>query len=417
MPPPPVRVVTLGESNSDEESPTHNRPWPDVDPFAQGRFERKFLAEGETINFDSLPNLPFFASWFGISERFRTLSVLTHVSNHSSAVQRPLTGAEASAISEMAVHSVRWLAWTNPVSLGLAIAAAAAGRRTFKFPFYKPKMQKFDPNSFPSKMLPILKGPHAAYMWHVTRAFAYMSLVWIPTAIFFKSAASTSFQAHALRDPRLASFIEEARRNAQRQQSRAITGMPYPRGTVPPSQDSQHTSDGAHQDNPRSEEYGSTGHAAQPSTTSPTTYPSWSRNPSAQPAPHRTQDDDSDLFDNDDASPVAPSARASGGQGPSSSSGSSWDRLRQQARSGSLNWERGDSSGQEQGWAQLRQDKTRNTRDSTPKTDSYSYSSDDEEREKRSYEREQAQKEFDALLEAERRGGGGNSGSGRSWPK
>ncbi|KAI0858718.1 hypothetical protein F4860DRAFT_288973 [Xylaria cubensis] len=421
-----------GEGDNDA-APTHNRPWPNIDAFSQGRFERRFLVDGDTIDFDRVPQLQSWAHWFGVSDVFRVLAVLKRVSTHSHGAGRPLTGVEATALGEHAAHSSRYFAWVQPLSFSFAAAVAFSGRRTFKFPLYQPKMVKFDPSCFPTKRAPFLRGASATALWHAVRLVAYMPITWIPTAVIFSSMADNSFGAHVMRDERLAPLVDEIRQNARRVIEQEIlrrrAGTPNPAG-VGSAQDKQQVGDRAHQGGQTPQEYGNPNYQSstafeKPSsaTESPqTAYPSWPQTTSTQPAPYRTQknaspgfgsrrkDEDDDLFEDDDASPVAPSARTR--EVPSSSSGSSWDRIRQQAKSGSPNWEGGDSSGQEKGWAQLRQDKTRNPRDSNPKTDSYSYSNDDEERERRNYEKEQAQKEFDALLEAERNGDG-NSGASR----
>ncbi|KAI0540560.1 hypothetical protein GGR58DRAFT_460019 [Xylaria digitata] len=434
----------FGESDNDD-APTHNQPWPYVNPFTQGRFERTFIEDGETINFDSLPKLQSWASWAGMSDLLRVLTVLKKVEAHSIMAQRRLTGTEARAIGEHSSHSTRYLTWIQPVSCTIALAIAVSKRRTFSFPFYRPKMKQFDPFSFPTKRLRFLKGHPATLMWHAVRFGTYLPFAWIPTTVFFGSMAENSFAAHARRDPRLDGVIQDGRRNyhklqqQQREQLRRQAGFPDPSRTVPPKNPEQ-PGDGAYGDGPTPQSYESTDYAAQPSSAfekpspvteaSRATQPDWARSTATRPAPPKAQtnarqdssplheDDGSGLFDDDDdASPVAPSARRLGaGQRQSSLSGSSWDRIRQQARSGNNNWEKGDSSGEEQGWGQLRQDKTRSPRDSTPKADSYSYTTEDEERERRNYEREQAQKEFDALLEAERHGeSGSGSSSSRGW--
>ncbi|KAI1124739.1 hypothetical protein F5Y10DRAFT_23295 [Nemania abortiva] len=423
-----------GGGDNGDDTPTHNLPWPYVDAISQGRFERKFIADGGTINFDAVPKLQFWASWFGLGDEHRAIRVLSKVRSHSIAASRPLTGPEANAVGEHTVNSLRYFAWIRPITCAIAASLCFAGRRTFKFALYQPKTIKFDPYSFPTKKMPLLKGRYAAAVWHVARFASYYPLVWFPTAIVFGSIAESTFAAHAMRDPRLDGLTESLRQNAQQKKIERQTQMRQ-RARNP-----QQTSHGSYQDSPTSQNYGDTDHATQSSysfertstatETPQTTQPSWPRSTYTQPAPRKVQEDvpssgprhEDDAFDplsddDDDASPVAPSARRPGtGQGSPSSTGSSWDRIRQQARSGTSNWERGDSSGQEQGWAQLRQDKTRNPKDSSPKTDSYSYSSDDEEREKRKYEKEQAQKEFDALVEAERRGDG-SGGNSRSWRK
>ncbi|KAI1166751.1 hypothetical protein F5B18DRAFT_30376 [Nemania serpens] len=423
-----------GSTNDDGSlSPAYHRPWPHVSPESQRRFEQTFLADGETINFDAIPKLPFLLRH---SAATRMRWVLREVAVHSEQVQRPLTGAEANAVSEHSAYSFRYAVLSLPVAVSIAMATTFAGKRTFKFPLYQPKMKRFDPFSFPTKRMPLLKGRMAAGVWHGIRLMTYCYAFLVPTSMVFVSIANTSFREHVKRDPRLISLIEEARRKnrirLREEQLKRRAGIRNPAGTVP--QNPQQMDDGAYQDKPTSEAYGHTDYASQPSRdferpstaaeTSKTTQPSWARSTSTQSPPPRTQndappsydsrqDDDSNPFDDDDddddddASPVASSARRAGsGTGPSSSSGSSWERMRQQARSGTPDWEKGDSSSQGQGWARLRQDKTRNPKDSTPKTDSYSYSGRDEERERRKYEKEQAQKEFDALIAADSRDGG-----------
>ncbi|KAI0105236.1 hypothetical protein GGR51DRAFT_195563 [Nemania sp. FL0031] len=422
--------VSNGDNNNDDYAPTHHPPWPYTsDPFLQGRFERKFIADGGTINFDTLPRLQ---PWFAGGDKFRVVSVLARVGSCSSEAKRPLTSTEAHAVGEHAAYSLRRFAWSEPVSIGIALAVSLAGRRTFKFPIYQPKMIKFYPYSFPTRKWSLLKGRRAVSTWHIIRFVSYLTLTTFPTVVVFGSIADSSFRAHIVRDSRLAGMADDIRQNVQRK--RIEHQMQHRAGARVPPQ----TGPSSYQDSPTPQNYGSSDRATQssysferPTTATEahqSTQPNWPQNTSTQPASRRMQenvrpsesrheDDAFDPFDDDDASPVAPSARRPGmGQGSTSPTSSSWDRIREQAKSGASNWERGDSSGQEKGWAQLRQDKTRNPKDSTPKTDSYSYSGDDEDRERRNYERQQAQNEFDALVEAERRGDG-NSSNSRGWRK
>lgn len=393
--------------NENEATPSHNRPWPHVDPFAQGRFERKYMEDGATINFDTLPRFQSWAHLVGMGEHFRVYSVLKKVSIQSARGQRSLTNTEVNAIGEHTIRSLRYFTWAHPVASAFSGIAVLGGWRTFKFPFYTPKMKRFNPNIFPLKSIPLLSGSWARYAWHSLRFTTYMPVVWIPVYLIFGSISETTFEAHLMRDSRLAELAEDIRRNAKnaliamQQQVRRQGGAPVRRQGGPASQGGE----GVYQDGPAPQSYEGSEYAAQPNGRSRTTAP---------PGPVSHHQEDDDLFgDDDDASPVAPSSRRA--QGPSSSSGSSWDRIRRQTKPGNPNWEAGDSSGQERGWAQLRQDKIRNSVDSTPRTESYSYSNADREREARKYEKEQAQKDFDALLEAERRGDSNDgSGSGNS---
>ncbi|KAI1363398.1 hypothetical protein F5Y08DRAFT_241684 [Xylaria arbuscula] len=391
------------------DEPTHHPPWPYIDPFTQGRLERKCIQDGETLNFDNLPKLQSWSSLFGGSylEKTRVVLVLKRIENNCNTVQRPLTAAEANAIGEHTAHAIRYYSWIQPLSITIALGISYYKRRTFSFPFYRPKMRKFDPYSFPMKQYPLFKGQRAALLWHSMRFFAYLPFAWVPSVFFCASMCDQSFLAHSQRDPRLTSLMREAHQKIQQMvqqkvQERLSQRPGHPAPT--PFQHPQQTGDSGYSDDSPRQSDENAGFSSKPApervTPAPElsrgTQPTWARTSSSE------RDDTDDLFDDDDASPVAASARRQ--EVP----GSSWEYIRQQAKSGT-NWERGDSSGQERGWGQLRQDKTQNSRDPNPKTDSYSYSNDDEERERRNYEKEQAQKEFDALLEAERRGDGSTS--------
>jgi hypothetical protein len=388
----------------DENIPSHNPPWPFVNPFTQGRLERKFLAEGATIDFDKLPKMQWWAPFVGLGDIFRVTNVLVKLELHSRLAHRPLTQPEAEAVAQYAAYTSRAYSWTPVAALGIGAWATIKGRKTFKFPFYKPKMIKFDPNAFPSKTRPIVVGPQATTLWHILRFTCYSALLMLPSTLFFSSYADTTFQAYAARDGRLKGLIEDIRRNVP-EGMRRKTLISHPDRP----QDSEQASDNAYKNS--TQEYGSTASGDTPASW-PSSTPVASSLPRTQRLARtgsggRSDDDHSDLFDDDDddASPVARSARqAEAVRGSSSSSGSSWDRVRQQAMSGSSTWTKGDSSGQEEGWAQLRQDKTRTPKEAKLKADEYSYSKEDEEREARNYEKEKAQKEFDALLEAERHG-------------
>ncbi|KAI1175205.1 hypothetical protein F4777DRAFT_339798 [Nemania sp. FL0916] len=418
------RTSQFGHNNSDDQAvPTHHRPWPLVAAFDQGQFERQFLQEGQTIDFDGIPHYQF---WFR-AERLRVRQVLVSVAKLALESGRPLTGTEANAVGQCCIDAYRWISWSFPLGAYVALGLTLAGRRTFRFPFYTPKSPKFDPHVWPARSVPILKGRQAVFTWHVLRWGAYL----IPATMFggwlFSSMAFTSYQTRLSSDARLNDLLRDARhRLLEHQQQHLKRLMPGSPGSVEmtPPRDPRQLGDSVSQDAPAPPSSGPDDFAAQSSR-------AFGRPGAATPPPHRSMqvDDssnsgsrrgpsDSDLFDldddddDDDASPVAASARRS--EAWRRSSGPvTWDRIRKQAASSeNPDWDRADSSGQERGgWAQLRQDKTRNPKETPPNASGYSYSKHDEERMRRDYEKEQAQKDFDALVEAERRGDGSNKRS------
>ncbi|KAI0138957.1 hypothetical protein F4776DRAFT_617438 [Hypoxylon sp. NC0597] len=427
----------FGDSSPFDQPVSNHPPWPYVVRFQQAQIEKNFFEEGATIHFERLPTLQFWAPFFLVTDSSRVAFVTAKVVGSSKLSRRRLTAEEIDATSEAAAISCRYFPWIQPVSLAVASAITLGTRQTFSFPFYRPEAGKFDPLVFPTKRVPMLRGIRAVYAWHAFRFLCYYPPVLFGSLLFFSSLAETSYEARLLRDPRLKGMMADMRRNSRqlRQQQNSPQGsgagaphpaketpsVPrFPRDQYPSQPESQAAQDYGRDTYTGQSEGSSTEPATSPSRSTTITPPqsSWSRNSQSQAPPSKPQDVrypesdwrspdyDSDLFDDDDASPVsAASRRAEAQQARDTQSGSAWDRIRRQSQSGNTQWTQGDSSGQERGWGQLRQDKTQNPREAQPKTESFAYTKQEEEKETRNYEKEQAQKEFDALLEAERRGG------------
>jgi hypothetical protein len=112
--------------------------------------------------------------------------------------------------------------------------------------------------------------------------------------------------------------------------------------------------------------------------------------PPATPLVEDKWDNQDDVLD--DASPMAPSQRSkTAGYEAPPTSGSAWDRLRKQARSGQGSAPQESKPQGDSAWAAARQG---------PKEE-FTY---DKAEEEKNLAKEQAQKEFDAMLERERRG-------------
>ncbi|KAI1768650.1 hypothetical protein GGR53DRAFT_477875 [Hypoxylon sp. FL1150] len=399
-----------GDSSPYDQTPTTHPHWPNITPVDQAKIERKWFEEGATIHFDRLPKRP--GDW-------NAAYVITSVVKQANAAQRPLTASEIDATSEAAGISTRYMSWIRPLTIASSLFYTFYSRKSYSFAFYRPKASRFDPSVFPAKRIPLFRGQRAVLSWHALRTLTYMPVFMLFYGFFFASLTQTTFEAYIMRDPRL----QAMRRDIKANQQKAVSAQAQQRN--PPIQ-SSNSADRSPQIGER-EPYASNDEA-HPASQSPwtRTIPSqappsqaeggsvpaprsaWNRTAQSQAPPSHPRDDVSDLFDDDDGSPVSASTRRAEAQQARNSQGSStWDRLRQQAQSGSAQWTQGDSSGQERGWGQLRQDKTRNSKEVQRNTEGFAYTKDEEDREQRNYEKERAQKEFDALLEAERRGGSG----------
>ncbi|KAK7935512.1 hypothetical protein PG985_001007 [Apiospora marii] len=411
-----------------------NKPWPRVAPQKQAEIERRFFEPGATIRFDQLPPARGFI-FSTIPQGKRSELVVSNVLSAATAAKRRLNQSEIDALSESANHAVARLSWVYPLGLGLAVAAAANGRKTFRFPFYTPKMKVFDPRAFPHRSFATLTGKSAVWAWHGIRTSAYYPLTWFASLLFLGSMVRTRLLADLASDQRL-SQIKEAvavntQRNAQlrreqRQRQAAQSGPPG--ANQPPdayTAANQHSGQDSWTGIPQSQVLaespglGSPGEPSGPigrSGPSPTRQQGlqgWSGRGGTQEQQGQTSFDEDDLFeDDDDASPVAASTRRSERQRAQTSASqggpaSSWDTIRQQARKESSPFARGDRSKDDSAWGRARQDGARTTRDApqTPPREGYSYNEADEEK---AFAKNQAQNEFDAMLEAERQGRSGS---------
>ncbi|KAK8034664.1 hypothetical protein PG993_009659 [Apiospora rasikravindrae] len=420
-----------------------NKPWPKVARQKQAEIEHRFFEPGATIRFDQLP--PSRGFIFNIlPQSKRSELVVSNVLSAATATNRRLNQSEIDALSESANHAVGRLSWVYPLGLGLAVAAAANGRKTFRFPLYTPKMKNFDHRAFPHRSFATLTGKSATWAWHGIRTAAYFPLTWAASLIFMGSMVRTRLLADLATDQRLSQMKQELvvinQRNSQlRREQReqreqrqgqspqrsphganqlldahsadqpsdqnAWTGTPQSQvpADLPPLGSPQRTAGLSGRSGPPPSRQGLQG----------SYYGGGAQATGTQEQEKRTAFDDDDLFDDDDGSPVAASARRSERQRVQSrasqgDSASSWETVRQQAKKESSPFVKGDRSRDDTLWGRARQDGARTTREasSTPAREDYSYNEADEEK---AYAKDQAQKEFDAMLEAERQGHSGSS--------
>lgn len=298
------------------------------------------------------------------------------------------------------------------------------GRADMKFPFIKPKpIEKYD--VFPLQNLPLLRGNYARYMWHITRGNIYVGMWLFLLNPLFRSVADTRMTVGLYRDPRTHDLTESVKGRIDRlrsnRASEAAGGLKN-KGQPQPQQKTQAQDDNSPQSFYDNQSYGSQNDYAgdsaftdgttdtgllsdknmqqrQVQQTSPNSWSNaqsrMSRSTPAQSQPEQSQQSD---FFVDDASPTA-------GNDPNMAtpqtyerrtSGSAWDRLR------------GVSSQQTSSQPSNRSFGRSNTDQNSSydtKGDSFSFSKDDADRQ---LAKEQAQREFDAMLERERQEAGSN---------
>ncbi|KAF5134586.1 hypothetical protein E5D57_005221 [Metarhizium anisopliae] len=335
---------------------------------------------------------PFYARMRGFG-RTQTLALAeSTVLGLAAGTDRNLSDTETQALTEHFLSSVHnMLAW-KWVMTGLAGYMAYRGRQTMRFPFFKPVITG-------GRFNPATGGPQVRIMWHTARFAAYYGTFWLIGEPIFQGVNFLRQSYSMDKDPRLASLLRDGKK-----QTGEVLGA---------VQDSNSQQYGDAWRPESQQEYSSQINDGYQRPSQPTqaqvqqTWASYRRPEPAQQSP-RGWDAADDI---DDASPVAPSPRSQA-EGAQSYGGSAWDRVRQQAqysprqtRRDQKSWEA--PQGANSAWAS---DTDASAQYRGPRDD-YSYSSADEEK---STAKVQAQREFDALVERERRGADQERGS---WGK
>ncbi|KAK3333791.1 hypothetical protein B0T19DRAFT_419163 [Cercophora scortea] len=368
------------------------------------------------IDFETLPKPPPWAFLFGYSDKWCKSSIMIRVMNFSAMLGRPLEKAETDAVVQYSAQRNRIVSYEPVVWLPTTIFLHNRGYKTFRFPFVTPDPATFNPNVFPSQQMPLWSGQAAHKGWHALRLGAYGFLCHIMISSAFRMCADIRVVKQIERDPTLAALSERILEIGKAR----VQGLPPPpppkhhpavhQGTqsTEPSDD---TSSGFYRpDSDAASSFGAQDEQATPASPAAarsTQQPQQQHRrpwrpqgaappppPPPPPAPSAASEDDDFLFD--DASPVAPSAQRPAPAPTPYTSGSAWERLRQRGRTGGDSGAQDEQTGaQKSSWAERRR------QGSSQPADAYSYSQADQDK---AYAKEQAQREFDAMLERERRG-------------
>ncbi|KAM7198878.1 hypothetical protein V8F20_005945 [Naviculisporaceae sp. PSN 640] len=357
------------------------------------------------VNFDKLPQLPFWAGVAGYSDTWRKSVIGADVKYLSSLAGRPLTEEEANRVGEHSANRCRATTHYTPMWTSATAYLWWKGKDKFRFPFYTPKPGLLEGLS-KRFLSPIgVKMTHAPLIWHTLRLVAYSQVTSWVIAIFFVAGPTAIFAGGIASDKNLQGLNTELAERAKGLQRQRRMGLP-----TAPAEDAQSPiKDDAPA--PITEQWGQTTTESREQPQQPQQpqglwrpqQPARARPPPQQPEPEPRYSDENEDDPFDDASPVAPSARRQNLDASTPVGGSAWTRLRtkafvertrEQANEGFAAPPRTSS------WEERRQQNTPGA--------SYTYSEPREAKDQESTaavrSREQAQKEFDAMLERERRG-------------
>ncbi|EXL59134.1 hypothetical protein FOCG_02474 [Fusarium oxysporum f. sp. radicis-lycopersici 26381] len=336
---------------------------------------------------------PFYASVIGYRRDWNLLVATSRVSGFAATLGRDLEDVEAKAIAEYTLDNIHTNAGLKWLSVALAGYMTYRGRRTWQFPFYKPKLGgRFNPNEatsiFTNKKI---RGAYPRATWHCLRFTAYSAVIMLMIEPAFRAVSFIRTEAAMTNDPRLKQFTKDAAERVKDVMSNpTISRAPFTGRDV-------HKSD---ENDPWASNDSS--NTSSESRYQPTPTQSWDKTQSSTATQQSQQpnDDWSVLDDDDDASPIAASSR---NKPVSSPAGSAWERIRQQSQGSTQQ-----SDYQSRTWAAHSQTGSRQesqsgwgSRSAGSSSDSFSFSKSDEDR---AVAKEQAQDEFDRLVERERKG-------------
>ncbi|RMD44906.1 hypothetical protein DV735_g20, partial [Chaetothyriales sp. CBS 134920] len=327
-----------------------------------------------------------------------------------------LSQTEAEGFAKHSVKRIQYAVMGNLVAVVGAYAVAYRGIKDMKFPFMKPKDAERYTN-FPNRFYPILRGSGARLMWQMTRFNVYALIGLFAAGPVFASMGDVSMMAGLYQDHRTRSVLTKMKEQGGFNRISSNRSRPGQPKAQPQSQISG--DDLSPQDTQQDQGSGYGGAESYPSGDSSFSDASaddqgtlqqataWGQAPEARStqrqerqqaqrpnsSPTPTSSSSSDFFF-DDASPVADNDAA--GANRSRTGGSS------------------DGSG-ESVWSRIRRGNTAaatTTASSAPSPDSSfsnqsSYSSQPlDEDQQQQWQRQKAQREFDAMLEQERKQSG-----------
>lgn len=336
------------------------------------------------INFNELPKLPFWTPLLGKTDADVRIAVTSKVMSGSAAIGRELSQDEKNALAQHYAQLLRTESFNVPLAIGSGYYFYRRSYSSYGFPFFTPKPEKFNPNNFP---LLGWKDKLARAAWHNLRLMSWLAACKFSFGILCLSYAVAQHTKHYSTDPRLQAYRTEYA--ARKINLEPLQRPRQPSNRAAPSTTAWNVPEQSTRDAQDSE-------------------PTWPGTQSPQPESPPASDPDESYAFLDDASPVSPAeSQGAPTQQRGAQGGSAWDRIRSQARGGSSAQGQGSGS-QATAWRRRRDDEI--TSRGAQQGTSYTFSPADEER---AYAKAQAQKEFDAMLEKERRGQ--SDTSGKRW--
>jgi hypothetical protein len=417
-------MVLENASDSTSDDFTDRQPANDNDSYSSSDSQRAFYVEGHKYP----QPMPIFGALFGYNTAFVQKVLQARIQGATNLMHRAPTEEEVDAFAYWTMKQISLASYGGPLGIAVASWRAYQTAPIFRFPFYAPNLEKLNTNVWPTPKMPYLAGGRAVMAWHACRLLAYGfagHFVGNLLGISYSMSVATVGQSQ---DPRLRDFTDSIRKRAIEARKLPTPAQPQPQGQVGaiPEQDTT----AGWQDVSGSTSESPISATTYSSTRSDETVrvPQTDRRSSGRirPLERSTEPVENsqtgmDLFD---TLGNVTQTTASGAEEARAVSRSAWDRVRQRTNVQSSggegsSWTTSDDQAHSEQPRRAGRDRTRhekrNVSLASTTDDSYSYSKSEEDRQ---LAREEAQKEFDARVEQERRGGdfgGDSSNQKRPW--
>lgn len=383
------------ENASDDVPDSFTEDYGSSDTISDSSHPRKQFAI-DTSNFPR--PIPILGELCGYSQKYLAKVIDLRLRNSTAILKRPVTREEAEAISYWTAKQLSITSYGVPLGAAAGAWRTWVTRNTFRFPFYQPDMKSFDTKAFPSPARSFLVGAEATFAWHTTRFLGYAALGQFVGRVLFASYALSVGTVGEVGDSRLKNYTKSMREYLQGAARKRPIG-PLNDASPANTLSTETVPDiGVGRDGDIDSREELRRWESQPSSTE-----------SEAPDYGVKTESNTESFNRyvDDASPT-------GGRGVAvdteSAGGSVWDRIRSQSTSENLRNSSGGSS-----WPSGQEPAQNTGRSAWPK--SRRVTQMEGQAEPTSYvPKEEAQREFDARVERERRGGDFTSdGDQKRW--
>ncbi|KAK4617724.1 hypothetical protein CLAFUW4_12354 [Fulvia fulva] len=165
------------------------------------------ISPGVHVNTQNLPR-----PWMGATPRGLNTAIFEACQQASIIMNRPVRQEEADALAFHFARAVRIGSYGTPIgsAVGAALWYRGFKNGSYRFPGYTPNKERFNPNKFGR-----LQGRNAKYMWHSLRFGAYGIVGVMMGSVLIGSYALTAGSAGRLMDPRLKELKEKIIANSK----------------------------------------------------------------------------------------------------------------------------------------------------------------------------------------------------------